>query len=639
MITRDKLKFLREHFGKNITVINPTTKKPKAVYQGNHYPDGKKKYEWFNGWTDEELCSADYLGVYHREDKDKNKPVCAAVDFDDKDYVAHDWNIKLPMSMSVVKDTKTGKKVNQRIYKVNGSGFPKFDYGGDSKEAGKLVETLYSGVSVIHSPDRTFTMVPPTETDPKDLEKRLNLICFMTQVQKNFPPKGVKKRDLAHLALQGSLARLDEKEYPTTLLEGFIRQLCTNIDDVDEEENRMKLEYQREQLKDPNNNVKGVPALCKALGVKNISSYDLLKTNVEEREEEPEKNYPIISFDKMLEISYPQPEFILDPLIREKTVTQISGDYGSGKTHVGLKLAVDISQGFSFLLEETHRAGAVEGGYSWYKCLKRRPTLYVEGELPAADVRDRVNTLLQPFIEGDWSINNEGMFFLTLDDLEMNGFKYGFEPLAISNEEDKAKRNRKLIERMLNTIKDKTGKYPVLFLDNVTALTSIDENKSTDWAGFMMWLMMLKTRGVIIVFFHHTGKTTGTASGSNLSQRLIDTHIILKKLPEKAKFENHDGVQCSVHYDKFRNFGGRRTLPFMLLCDREGEWTKYNMIMDQTDFKILELYNANKTVEQMCALDQDLKKATVYRRIEKMKKGGVILDGKESADDAARENY
>ena len=78
-------------------------------HQGNHYPDGRPKYEWFNGWTDEELLSADYLGVYHREDKDKNKPVCAAVDFDDKDYVAHDWNIKLPMSMSVVKETKLDK--------------------------------------------------------------------------------------------------------------------------------------------------------------------------------------------------------------------------------------------------------------------------------------------------------------------------------------------------------------------------------------------------------------------------------------------------------------------------------------------------------------------------------------------------
>ena len=42
MITRHQLKFLREHFGKNITVINPKTKKPKAVYIGNHYPDGSK---------------------------------------------------------------------------------------------------------------------------------------------------------------------------------------------------------------------------------------------------------------------------------------------------------------------------------------------------------------------------------------------------------------------------------------------------------------------------------------------------------------------------------------------------------------------------------------------------------------------
>jgi hypothetical protein len=211
----------------------------------------------------------------------------------------------------------------------------------------------------------------------------------------------------------------------------------------------------------------------------------------------------------------------------------------------------------------------------------------------------------------------------------MNGFKFGFEPLAITNDEDKAKRNRKLIEQMLETIKMMKGHYPVLFLDNITALTSIDENKSTDWSGLMMWLMLLKTKGVIIVFFHHTGKTTGTASGSNLAQRLVDTHIILKRLPEKAKFENHDGVQCSVHYDKFRNFGGRRTLPFMLLCDREGNWTKYNMIMDKKDFRILEFYNEGKTVKQMCTIDPELKEATVYRRIEKMKKEGIILDDKE----------
>ena len=611
MITREELKFLREHFGKNITVINPKTKKPKAVYQGNHYPDGRPKYEWFNGWTDEELLSADYLGVYHREDKDKNKPVCAAVDFDDKDYVAHDWNIKLPWGMSVVKETKFGAKVNQCIFKVNGSGFPEFDYGGSSKEAGKLVETLQSGVSVIHAPDRSFTMVPPSAVDPKELEKKLNLICFFTEVQKNFPSKTSKRRDITHLALQGVLARLDEKDYPTTVLEGFIKQLCINLDD-DEIDNRVKkLEYQREQLKDPNNDVAGLPSLCAALGVKTIPAFDLLKTNVEETEK-PLKDYPIISFDKMLEINYPKPKFLLNPLIREKTVTQISGDYGSGKTHLGLLLAISISQGWNF--------------DDWFVAYNNRPTLYVEGELPAADVRDRINSLLNPTVEKKGSFDLTKIFTLTLDDLEMNGHPYGFEPLAITNEEDKAKRNRKLIDNMLNAIKDRTGQYPVLFLDNITALTSIDENKSTDWSGLMMWLMLLKTKGVIIVFFHHTGKTTGTASGSNLSQRLVDTHLILKKLPEKAKFEEHDGVQCSVHFDKFRNFGGKHAKPFMLLCDKQGQWTKYNMLMDQKDFKILELYNERKSVEEMCKLEKELKPATVYRRIEKMKKEGIIKD-------------
>ena len=37
--------------------------------------------------------------------------------------------------------------------------------------------------------------------------------------------------------------------------------------------------------------------------------------------------------------------------------------------------------------------------------------------------------------------------------------------------------------------------------------------------------------------------------------------------------------------------------------------------------------------------NDDLKKATVYKRIAKMKKEGVIPDGQESADGTARDNY
>ena len=145
-----------------------------------------------------------------------------------------------------------------------------------------------------------------------------------------------------------------------------------NLDD-DEIDTLKKLEYQREQLKDPNNDVAGLPSLCAALGVKTIPAFDLLKTNVEEKEK-PLKDYPIISFDKMLEINYPKPKFLLNPLIREKTVTQISGDYGSGKTHL-LRLQYQLV-----------KVGTLKIGLLHDK----RPTLYVEGELPAADVRDQL---------------------------------------------------------------------------------------------------------------------------------------------------------------------------------------------------------------------------------------------------------
>ena len=604
MITKEQLNFLRKEFGNLLTVINPNTKRPK----------GKT---WHYNWSDQELLNAESIGVYHQEKIDdiKKKTVFGATDPDDKSYVIHEYCKLLPDTFTITKNVNGKPIQTQRIYKVNGAGFPKFDYGGDSKDDGKLIETLQSGVSVIHAKDKDFNMVPPTTADNDEILKKLKLSCFFTEVEKHFPNKG--GRDKAHLRLAGALARLDQEEYPNHLLEDFVLRLCINTNDTETKNRLNKIDYQRLQLA-AKREVFGVKELCSYLKIKQLPAYDLFKSNVEEI-----KNYPVRTFGQMLHTKYPEPKFIAEPILREKTVMQISGDYGSGKTHLGLKLALDVSQGWSFFPSKEVRP--------WYHTHYSKPVLYVEGELPAADVRDRVNSLVEPYIESKHEVDFENLFILTLDDLEMNGFQNGFEPLAISNEEDKAKRNRKLVENMIKTIKFKTGKNPIIFLDNITALTSIDENKSTDWREMMMWLMQLKTRGIVTVFFHHTGKTTGTASGSNLSQRLVDTHIILKKLPEKAAFEEHDGVQCSVHFDKFRNFGGSRAKPFMLLCDKQGQWTKYNMLMDQKDFKIMELYKEGKTAQEINKIDKELGAVpTIYRRIGKMKSEGVIEEDDKS---------
>ena len=65
-----------------------------------------------------------------------------------------------------------------------------------------------------------------------------------------------------------------------------------------------------------------------------------------------------------------------------------------------MKTAIDISQGFSFLPEESIVSRSFVDSYTWYRHTgKTKPILYVEGELPAVDIRDRVNSLLAPFIE------------------------------------------------------------------------------------------------------------------------------------------------------------------------------------------------------------------------------------------------
>ena len=60
----------------------------------------------------------------------------------------------------------------------------------------------------------------------------------MVEVSRNFPPANVGARDEAHLRLTGALARLNEKVYPTDLLNKFHERFCHVINDTKEIKNR-----------------------------------------------------------------------------------------------------------------------------------------------------------------------------------------------------------------------------------------------------------------------------------------------------------------------------------------------------------------------------------------------------------------
>ena len=108
---------------------------------------------------------------------------------------------------------------------------------------------------------------------------------------------------------------------------------------------------------------------------------------------------------------------------------------------------------------------------------------------------------------------------LTMEDLNIAGIDH-FEDIANTSNEDAALRGRSMILDACDRSKISV-EISLYFLDNISALTSIDENKAQDWSTMLKWLIKIKNRGITTVIFHHTGKTTGTASGSNMSLRLV----------------------------------------------------------------------------------------------------------------------
>jgi len=599
-------------------VLTPVKdKKPVAVDKGNLKHDGTKKFEWEKNWKEEDLIreatKTQRVGAWHKESSIYD------VDFDDKDFNAHKF-------LSVFPDTLTiGKNVNGRpvathlIYKLeNGKNVEKYSYPKTVDKGEKIIELLCSGQTVVGGKDRVIIKdIKPTQVDPLTITQYVKLTAVFSELLPIWVKKGIGQRDEAHLNLAGALAHcpldLDVKRK-------FVTQFCHLTEDLEVDNRVNKLEYQELQLAS-GKNVPSWHGLSKLLG-HNLKAFDEIKEQTEPKERNVK--FPLIDGSTLLTQEYIEPKYILHPIIREKTITQISGGYGSGKTHFGLALALSVAHNRDFMN---------------YKIMQPTPILYVEAELPGSDVKDRINSLNAPFIDLNFDgekkqsvLNPEFQYSLTQDDLILAGIKYGFPDLAVADDESRASIGRKATEDLVDEIKDKTGQYPILFLDNISALTSIDENKASDWNSFMKWLIKLKSKNISSFIFHHTNKSTGSASGSNMSQRLIDTHIITKRLDEEHRF-NIPGksVQCSVHFDKFRNFGGEHAKTFILTCDEEGNWNRYPML-DQKNMKILKYLKDGYSVPQMCEEDDDLNEKTVYKRIKKLKDQGLVPKDEKEKD-------
>ena len=622
-----------KNYGFVMTPSDPETKRPITV-------DGKHCFDW----SDDQLERAKRVAFYQRESG------VYTVDFDDPDRVAHGYCSMLPDTFTDGKVVDGKMITTHKTYKINGAGAVKFKYPKDAKgkNDGLLIETLTSTTTIFEGKGGKAVIndVPPAETNVDELEKKLKLICFFTEIEKLYDlSEGQGLRDDFNLKFTGALARLDEKEYPTDLLNQFHEQFLFNVNDTAELKNRLKIARQRKNL-EAGKNVFGIKDLASCLDVKSIPAYDLLKPNeidsnepLEDLDATDPKEYPLISGDVFDTIEYPKVDYIMEPIFTTRSFNQIYGYYESGKTVFGLALSIAMASGKDFL--------------DW-KCEKSVPTLYVESELPAELFKKVRSSILMQY----YDVNNpqnttykgHRHFTLTQDDLTNNGFKYGFKSVAVAKEhgkkasEDYGRRGREFIENLLYKIEKQTGEKPFYFLDNMSRLATFDENKAPDWHPFINWGIDLKNKGYSGCFVHHANKGNGSkgSSGSSFIGRLLDTSIQLTKLENDYRFDmpGDKNLQSSIEFDKSRGFGGSKwTRKRIITMNEDGEWSNYPFLK-QISFVILGLHNQGLTQEEIRnmakdkqvrdANDNDYSPSHVDRLYLELVKEGLIVKSRET---------
>ena len=391
----------------------------------------------------------------------------------------------------------------------------------------------------------------------------------------------------------------------------YVQRLCELTND-NEIKNRVSCIERQQQKFDNNeeddNNIWGISGLAQELNT-NLKFFDLIKRKAEEGEETYiATGLTFLNGHEFTIKDYPKPEYILFPIIAKRQIRQVFATAGTGKTLYCLHEACALASGYSFLHYTNDKS-------------TKTPVLYVEGEMDASNIQDRLFSIEDAYEREGKTLNKDYLFFSVLaDQPEMH-----FHSLT-------ADVGRENVEITAKQIEERTGQKPIIYLDNITALTVMQEKEGADWVELMHWLSRLRNKGYHVTFLHHPTKTGQTASGSNIKERSIDIDMKLATPDEKTMIaEKEEGhTQMHIEFKKWREHKNtwHSKERIAVLSRSSGKWDIYPMLT-KTQRGVLDLLKKEKTADEIITMNKGVEgfsKANVYKIIDMLKKEGVIKD-------------
>ena len=291
-----------------------------------------------------------------------------------------------------------------------------------------------------------------------------------------------------------------------------------------------------------------------------------------------------ISMEEFLLSTLPERDYLLHPVIPEQGIVMLVAKRGIGKTFTALHMSLSVAGGLSL--------------FNWH-APKARRVLYVDGEMPAISMQERLAALATgmaapPHAMQNFSIITPDIQSRPMPDLATTYGQQALEPFLAG--------------------------VDLLVLDNlVTLCRTGKENESQSWTPMQTWLLDLRRRGMAVLLVHHAGKS-GDQRGTSAREDIMDTVISLRR---PTTYSVAEGARFEVHLTKARGIVGEDAMPFEVHLRSEGNqliWDVNELVNVQAE-QLKQLLAEGFSIRD-CADEMGVSKSVVHRLKKKLEEGG-----------------